>query len=73
MKKILTIVLLGLLLASGCSTIPSGDSIDERPPLINTNSFWDFRPYWDTNSVPNENWNTNGSNILIIGDYHEST
>jgi hypothetical protein len=73
MKKILTIVLFGLLLVSGCSTIPFGDPIDERPPLINTNEFNNFKPYWDTNSVPNENWNTNGTNIQIIGDYHEST
>lgn len=76
MKKrvlITAIVAIFLMLPmSGCRTVIGIDPGDERPPLINTNEFWDFQPYWDTNSVPNEHWETNGPNIRIIGDENES-
>lgn len=59
----------------GCITITGIDSGDERPPLINIQDFNDFHPYWDwdNNSISDENRDTNGPNVRIIGDYHEST
>jgi len=72
-KKILiATITFGLLLFSSCSTLISTDQPGERPPLINTNEFWNFTPYWDTNSVPDEHWDTNQPSLKMMGDYYES-
>jgi len=44
-------VIVSFIFLGGCCTSNNNRSIDNRPPLINTDNFWDFIPWWHTNSI----------------------